>query len=570
MLFVLCVIASCSGQLESGDDWKVINVKDYGAAGDGVTDDTKAIRKALEAAVRAKGAIVNFENKTYYLGETPDSWFHFELHKARDIEINGNGALLLSCPKNQMFSIKGSRNISLRNLNIDYSPLPFTQGRVTAVNFNEGYFDFSISEGYPKNIMDYYYNKTDDRFHGWSHSIIMNPDMESRNEEMTMDHLYISDAEQLSPSEYRLHVHERHITHMKGMKTGDGVILGLGFTAPFEELFSKRPDSFGRQSCLYINDSRDITVDCLKMYSCPGRWVRMTDNTGAVYIQNSSFAPPAGTDRKVSSILDGIHALNNKENVVLSGCSFVGAMDDLVACCLKEDVVKEVLPDNVVKLTNADNVNTLYSMDVGNELMFVKKYKGNFLGSAKIVEIFSTEGRTNIVKLDREVPGLVAVDDKMDEEAVVAMNYGRASSGFRITDNYFKPVLRRALAITWCDGFISGNVLDCVGGGSIWMMNLAPSFTGPFIRNVTVNANVIRNSSHTSLMIGAAWTRVSKPEIFDSNLTIIGNTIENQKGHQPAVKISNMKNIRLHGNSITMEYPDEEKISLVNCENILQ
>lgn len=571
-LSLIFLMAGCTNVPGHKDEMpSVVCVGDYGAAGDGVTDDTEAIRKALAAAIKAKGAVLKFEPKVYRLKETKNSWFHFEIHNVRDLTIDGCGATLLSTPTNQVFSIVGCRNVTVSNLSIDYFPKPYTQAEITSVEQGSGSFVINTLDGYPANILDYRYGKEQGRFHGWSHCVVMNPDLKTRNETMPHDHLYIANAEQLSRTSYRITVQDKYVASMKGMKAGDCAVIGLGYLLdyPYEQAEVLRKDSFGWQSCFYINTSSDVTVNNVRLYCTPGRWLRITDNYGTVRISDSYWGPHPDTDEIASTILDGIHAKNNRGKVIIRNCHFQGAMDDLVNCCQMTEFVSEVHSQKEVTFVNTDHNHTLFSMDAGNELVFVKKYKGKILGTARIKEIVETNGRKNRVILDSSIPGLVAAPGKADPEAVIAMNYGRASSGFEITGNTFVPILRRALAVYWTDGVISDNVLDCRGGGSIWMMTSANEFYGPFIRNLQVRNNTVRNSYHISIQAGAMWpASVANPDVYDAGLVIENNVIESQKGAKPAIRLANMRNVVLRGNTVSMENPSQNQTEIINCENI--
>ncbi len=63
-----------------------MNVKDYGAAGDGSTDDTAAVRKAMEAAY-AKNATVYFPSGSYLISET----IQVPKNDARVLVLKGDG-----------------------------------------------------------------------------------------------------------------------------------------------------------------------------------------------------------------------------------------------------------------------------------------------------------------------------------------------------------------------------------------------------------------------------------------------------------------------------------------------
>ena len=59
-------------EVKAAEEWpgQVFNVRDFGAKGDDVADDTKAVRDALAAAAKNGGGIVFFPWGTYRLGDS--------------------------------------------------------------------------------------------------------------------------------------------------------------------------------------------------------------------------------------------------------------------------------------------------------------------------------------------------------------------------------------------------------------------------------------------------------------------------------------------------------------------
>ena len=71
------------------------------------------------------------------------------LEKVDGFEIDGNGARLVVTKPVSAIYLRNCSNVALKNFTIDYDPLPFTQGVITAVAPESKGFDFTIDEGYP-------------------------------------------------------------------------------------------------------------------------------------------------------------------------------------------------------------------------------------------------------------------------------------------------------------------------------------------------------------------------------------------------------------------------------------
>ena len=92
-------------------------VSDFGATGDGKTDDGPAIQKAVDAAVAAgAGSRVVFEKKTYRLDWRKTAPYQISLAGATNIAIEGNGAVLVSHPRNNLISLRDCSGVSVKGL----------------------------------------------------------------------------------------------------------------------------------------------------------------------------------------------------------------------------------------------------------------------------------------------------------------------------------------------------------------------------------------------------------------------------------------------------------------------
>ena len=130
-----------------------ISVRDFGAKGDGVTDDTSAINAAIQAAKKqGPDAVVVL----------PSGRYKTALGKEKSILINGADGLTfqgegettlvsgdLDAP---FFRIADSQRVTVRNIAIDHDPLGYTQGTIVSVDLPGMTCEVAIDPGYPRRM----------------------------------------------------------------------------------------------------------------------------------------------------------------------------------------------------------------------------------------------------------------------------------------------------------------------------------------------------------------------------------------------------------------------------------
>ena len=90
ILFAATLILTLSLHAQQPPAPQSLNVKDFGAVGDGATKDTAAIQKAIDACAQAGGGDVNFPAGTYLTGGL-ELKSHVHLVVPQGVTIQGSG-----------------------------------------------------------------------------------------------------------------------------------------------------------------------------------------------------------------------------------------------------------------------------------------------------------------------------------------------------------------------------------------------------------------------------------------------------------------------------------------------
>ena len=134
-----------------------IAATEYGIAAE---DDFSAIQNAITASIqKGPGGVVTLEaGKIYRLGSRPEANGAITMIGADGLTLNGNGATLLAHPTCMIFAVAKSRNVTLKNLTIDYDPLPYTQAVIRSISPESGTLIFSPMSGYADPVVSDYGN----------------------------------------------------------------------------------------------------------------------------------------------------------------------------------------------------------------------------------------------------------------------------------------------------------------------------------------------------------------------------------------------------------------------------
>jgi hypothetical protein len=501
---------------------KAFRVSDYGAVGDGETDDGPAVREAVEAAVQAGvGSSVVFEKKKYRMGRF-DGQVQIELSGVSGITIEGNGAEIINNPYNGFISITDSSNVTMRGFFFDCDPLGFTQGDIVKTSPATGEIWVKIHDGFidPLEISNQLKKKVWNRV-GFT--------IDADERKLKPGPIDFVESIEADGDRLRVKLKDPGFTHIV---KGDRFIFGL--------------HQGGHGATINVERSADVLLEEYTIYSAKfGMHHTFSDNHGRVHVRRGNITFRPGTDRLITSIKDGFHVKHNAVGPIIEECLLEGMMDDAINISVCPYWVKEDLGNNRYLIAEV-----AFSPRVGDRLMAYTPNPGIVSGELKVLSVEPQKkgkGKWNIITLDQPIPWVAlhtlgnlfpGGHDRLKFTGLY--NLDACGKDYIVRNNRFLPQRRHALLARGVGGLFEGNLVDGVGGSGVNLGNEIGSFyEGPFPGDTIIRNNTFKDVEWYPIRVYARGES-AKAE---------GITIENNRFHGWADSAVHLSNV--DGGSIT-------------------
>jgi len=284
----------------------VISVSDFGAVINDGKDDTPFILSALESCRGKDNAVLIFDMGTYDIHGTQKNergtfMPSIEISDLDGLTIDGRGAELIGHDLSTMFHFKKCDRITVKNLTVDWDPLPYTQGKV--VNMDSTFVDIEVVAPFTAQI-------------GRPTEAILGYDIEKRRMARRFtDHYqkgYEKTSEIIQPGIMRLFIGRQDRFAGKLPSVGDFIIA--------------RHQVYGYQS-FQFSECSDVKLEHVYIYCNPGMGVTAR-NSRDIHISHLNVMLRPGSGRWMSCTADATNFSGCRGIVIMENCFFEGQGDD--------------------------------------------------------------------------------------------------------------------------------------------------------------------------------------------------------------------------------------------------
>ena len=514
------------------------------------TDTPKDFAAIIYKALAEGQKKIDIPKGIYYL-EMKDGK-PLTLDSLKDVEIHANGSEIITRLPSQAIQISNCENLRISGFSIDCDTLPFTQGKIVAIDpVDCMWWEIEIMGGYPLGNLG---KSMPDRVQIF--------DSKTDNLKKNLYTYFpgvFSKVEKVGDRRFRFEKKNKNPNSNEVL--GDFVVLTL-------------PSKGTRPHTIVTSGSKNIQFEDVIIYSgnCFGFFEDQCERNSYNRCQvTKKLNDPRVTYPRLRSInADAFHSKGATIGPTITNCIFMYHGDDCIAI---NTSFYKVLTGKGEIIDLATNFRRI-KMKVGNMLRFID-FEGKVIGDAKLVKI---ESATDYSKDDlaRLTEMFKATRDNRRDPSVTRLTLDRkvkintggvvssldmGGSGFVVRNNKMGYTRARGVLVKSSDGVIAGNeIIGCELSGIILAPELYWMEAG-FSRNVLIENNTIKDCMFANSSYGieqAAYISVIAinashkivPVGGFKNITIKNNILENSP--VPAMIITSVESALVTGNSITI------------------
>lgn len=515
--------------------YRTFHVRDFGAVADGKTESGESIRKAIQAALKeAPGSEIVLESGTYRVKPPAPREACFSIHRATNLVVRGAGKttrIVVTDPAASGFSFGLGLQVSLRELTIDYDPVPFCQGTIRTVDVKAGSFDLEVEAGYPTPDAENFV-KAVEPYGKWG--MIMDRDLR-RIRSGTPDHYMTPRWETQGGRVWRFFtLDEHHRRNLEHMRPGDAYVhLARGHGTA---IFAQGCDGFRLENVV--------------VHASPGLAVGLVGNRGEILVRGLEVRFAPGTTRLLTANADGVHGQQNRAGPIIEQCYFEGMADDAINLYAPPNVLLEMHSPTQWLVSPGSLVLP------GDRLQVLDPKTGRIRGRVKALEV-KPERSALLLTLDKPLEGAVAGADHRLADTLY--NLDACGAGFQIRRNRMVGNRRYGCLLRAGGGIVEDNDFEDTTGAGVVLTNEPDWPEGPMPWSITIRRNrFLRGGTclgYADSPDGAALTvRATKlghglaQEAAIRDVTIEGNEFTDRAG--AAVFVGGAKDLTVKGNRI--------------------
>ena len=478
----------------------------------------------------------------------------------RGVIIDGRGATLLAGSREtSSLQIDGCDGLTIRNLRIDYDPLPFTQGDIASVDAQTGTITVQLHAGYPGSEAA-----------ASTGGVFTDARLQ----------LFDRDTPTLKPGAPDYGVASLEPTGERAVR-----VSFPKWQSGFEFLTIGDRVTLSSRAAegVSIRNSREVTLEDVTVLAAPNVAIVVRScETGGTYrrVRVIPGPPPQGATqpRLISACADGLNVANTRLGPVVEQCEFAYQADDAINFHgAMIPVLKWIDDRSFLSVLPWRNNRLEVIARPGDAIRFLAPPSYEVEGAANIVKIEKTPepvepwlervGKTwEMLKVNPESVTFYRVTLDQRPPGVQAGGFceipATSASGFLIRDTYCHDHRGRGFRLMASDGLVVNNRFERIKGCAIslgaefsywreagWSRNLVVS--GNQIRDVGQGWNIRQPDSYTHGAISImARTDAGAAPAFPGNENIVleGNLIDGCS--VAGISISNAHNVRVSRNTI--------------------